>query len=95
MFLWFGINQIFDPIAFIGYVPDFISSVYTAVLFNGIFELIFGLMLLFGYHTKIASLVLGIHLFTITLSLGYNEIAVRDLGLTLATFAIMLGEDKW
>ena len=66
------------------------------MLINGIFETIFGFLLLIGLYTRTSSLFLAIHLLTITISLGYNDIAIRDLGLTIATFAIFIhGKDKW
>ncbi|MEK6917256.1 MAG: DoxX family membrane protein [Nanoarchaeota archaeon] len=99
IFLWFGINQLINPENFMGYLPNFILiSEYarTAIIANGIFDLIFGSLLLAGLFTKIVALILALHLFTITLSLGYNDIAIRDFGLTLVTISIYLGgEDKW
>ncbi len=63
---------------------------------NGLFEVVFGLLLLLGLFTRISAFLLGIHLLGIALSIGYNEIGVRDFGLTLATFSIFLhGPDRW
>ncbi|MEK6856700.1 MAG: hypothetical protein AABX49_01665, partial [Nanoarchaeota archaeon] len=59
------------------------------------FEVVFGLLLLIGLFTKIVSLILALHLLVISFSLGYNDIAVRDFILSLATFSIFLnGKDK-
>lgn len=97
--LWFGINQLVNPADFMGYLPEFLlTSGYagTIIFFNGVFEIIFGTLLLIGLFTRIASFLLGIHLFFIVLGLGYNDIAVRDFALMLATFAITIrGEDQW
>ena len=97
VFLWFGVNQIFDGDTFIGYVPDFLGEyASTLVLLNGIFETFFGLLLIAGYYTRIVAFVLGIHLFFIMIGLGYNDIAVRDFGLMLITFSVALGGgDVW
>jgi len=100
VFLWFGFNQVFDPNYFISYLPAFVYqlpfSVISFVMFNGILELILGGLLIAGMYTRVVAFLLGLHLLAITISLGYNEIAVRDLGLTIATFAVMLnGKDKW
>ena len=63
---------------------------------NGIFEVVFGLLLLLGLFTRVSAFLLGIHLLGIAFSIGYNEIGVRDFGLTLATFSIFLyGADIW
>ena len=99
VFLWFGVNQLLFPANFIGYLPQFLfdSAFATqAVLLNGAFEVVFGLALVIGFFTRWVALLLGLHLFGITLTLGYGEIAVRDFGLTLATLSIFLwGDDKW
>lgn len=100
VFLWFGLTQIFNRDSLIGYLPQFAYSLpiepFTLILFNGIFETILGLFLLVGLYTRVSSFLLGLHLLVITFSLGYNDVAIRDLGLTLATFAVFLnGADKW
>ncbi len=100
VFLWFGLIQIFDPGSMIGYLPQFTYSMPIGslifIFLNGIFETAFGLLLLVGFYTRLSSFLLGLHLLGITFSLGYNDVAIRDFGLTLATFAIFLqGADKW
>ncbi len=66
--------------------PNF---VYIIILLNGIFETIFGILLLIGYFTRIAAFLLALHLLGIAFSLGYNDIAVRDFGLALATASLI------
>ncbi len=97
--LWFGINQLINPDNFLGYLPDFIfSSSYakTFIFANGILEVIAGTLLLLGPFTRFVALIMALHLLVITIELGYGDVAVRDFGLTLSTFAIALwGEDEW
>lgn len=99
VFLWFGINQIFLPDSFIGYLPNFILAndyAKTFVIFNGVFELVLGTLLIIGLFTRITALILAFHLFIIAINLGYNDILVRDLGLAFVTLSIFVGgEDKW
>lgn len=82
-----------------GYLPDFLIATDYArafVLFNGTFELLFGTLLIMGFYTRAVALVLSLNLLLIVINLGYNDIAVRDFGLTLVTFSIFLGgADKW
>ncbi len=69
---------------------------HIIIMGNGIFETVFGILLLLGLFTRISSLLLGLHLMGIMFGLGYNDIAVRDFGLMLATFSIFLqGPDEW
>jgi uncharacterized membrane protein YphA (DoxX/SURF4 family) len=98
--LWFGLNQIFNRELLIGYLPQFAYNIpikpLTIILFNGIFETLFGLLLLVGLFTRLSSLLLGIHILSIAFTLGYNDVAIRDFALALAAFAIFLhGKDKW
>lgn len=97
LFLWFGIGQLVDPESFVSYVPSWVPlDIFTAVLLNGIFETIFGLLLLLGLFTRVVAIVLGLHLIGIAISLGYNDLAWRDMALALATFAVALhGPDEW
>jgi len=98
--LWFGLNQIFNRELLIGYLPQFAYALpiepLTFILINGIFETIFGLLLIIGLFTRISSFLLTLHILGIAFSLGYNDIAIRDYGLAIITFAIFLhGPDKW
>lgn len=98
--LWFGLNNIFNSELLVGYLPQYAYNFpiepLTIMLFTGIFETLFGALLFVGLFTRASSFLLAIHIFIIAVSLGYNDIAIRDYGLALATFAIFLqGPDKY
>ena len=99
VFLWFGLNQLFNFSDWVGFVPVFLTSILSAkilVMINGSLELILGLFMLSGLYLRFSSFILAIHLFFISLSLGYTALAVRDFGLAFATLAIFfLGPDDW
>jgi len=114
VFLWFGVNQLFFPNDFMGYLPAWTMQdqmgmehmLHTTVvmmhatpsgllIMNGLLEIVLGVLLLLGVFTRISALLLGLHLLGITLTLGYNEIAIRDFGLSFATLSIFFqGPDK-
>ena len=104
VFLWFGINQLIHADMFLGYVPSWMFgpsgvvpiSPNIIISINGVFEILFGLMLITGIFTRFVAFFLGLHMIGIMTGLGYNEVAVRDFGLMLATFSIVLhGPDDW
>ena len=100
LFLWFGLTNIFNPNYLLGYLPQYALTFgipgTTIMIINGIFEVILGGLLLIGLFTRISSFILTIHVFGIALSLGYNDVAIRDLGLAIATLVVFLnGKDKW
>ena len=93
--LWFGFAQLFNAGQWLAYVPDSIVSMTgmsatTLVYFNAIFELIFGLLLVFGWQTRIVAFLLAVHLFDIMYVVGYGEIGVRDFGLAVATLVVSM-----
>lgn len=96
--LWFGVSQLLDPAQWIGYLPswvfgiDFVTPI-TLVYLNGIFETVFGLLLIFSQFPRIVSIILAVHMGLIIGHLGYNDLAVRDFGL-LAGFVALAFMNK-
>ena len=99
VFLWFGLNQLFQPDNFMGYLPSFILAsdlAKQAILLNGAFNVVFGGLLLAGLFTRLVSVFLVLHLLSISVSLGYNDVMIRDIGLMFATASIYFSSpDKW
>ncbi len=93
--LWFSIQQFLHNGTWTAYIPDSIVSIShlsasTLVFFNASFELVFGLALVLGWQTRIAALLLALHLFDIMWVVGYGEIGVRDFGLAFGTLVIFM-----
>ena len=100
VFLWFGFTSIFNYEVLVGYLPEFVYSLgislQSIMLLNGIFEIVFGTLLIIGLFTRVVAFVLFLHILSIMFSLGYNDVAIRDFGLAFATLAVFLnGADKW
>ncbi len=71
-------------------------TLHALIMGNGLLETVLGLLLLTGLFTRVSALILSLHLFGIMLGLGYNDLAVRDFGLALATLSVFLhGPDAW
>jgi uncharacterized membrane protein YphA (DoxX/SURF4 family) len=93
--LWFGSQQITSPDSWIRLIPDWATgatglSALTLVKINGWTEIIFGLLHLVGFWTRISALILTLHLAMITFVVGYGPVGVRDFGLTLAALSTFL-----
>ncbi|MDP3728036.1 MAG: DoxX family protein [bacterium] len=99
LFLWFGLNQLFNPGAWVAWLPSWTSNLpiepVTFILLNGFLETVLGFCLVVGVFTRFSALLLSLHLFGIAFSLGYGDIAVRDFSLAIATMAVAFhGSDK-
>lgn len=95
VFLWFGMEQLISTQGWTNLIPKAITditglSASTIVYFNGAFEVVFGLCLLFGYFTRTVALFLAFHMLDIMVVVGYNAVGVRDFGLAIATIKIFL-----
>lgn len=92
VFLYFGFQQALHPNNWASQVPLVLTnSIITAtniIMVNSALELILGTFLLLGLYTRLATLILGLHLVGISFSLGFNPVSVRDFGLAITTLAL-------
>jgi len=98
--IYFGSQQLMDPVSWVSYLPSWTASLpfgqTSFIYLNGWFELVFGILLIAGFYTRIVSGLLALHLASIVFTIGYNEIGVRDFGLTVALASIALyGPSAW
>lgn len=98
--MWFGFQQLLHPESWTGFLPDFLNvfpiTKIGIVYLNGWFEVFASLLMIMGIYVRITSALLIAHLLGIVLSLGYNPIAIRDIGLTFALLSIFLrGQDQF
>lgn len=100
VFLWFGFQQLKYAESWIGYVPETIMkylpiSPSTFIHFNGAFEVVFGIALIFGICTRLSIFLLGLHLAEITYSIGLDSTGVRDFGVVMGSlFVFLYGPDE-
>ncbi|MDD5050701.1 MAG: DoxX family protein [Candidatus Pacebacteria bacterium] len=94
--LWFGTQQLLHPQMWVKILPPWTTSLpfapLTLIAINSWFEIIFGIALLVGFQTRIVALVLALHIFDIAYTLGYGSVAIRDVGLALATLSIAMAD---
>ena len=99
VFLWFGFSQLTDGINWVSWVPEWAVNLFhlppaMIVLANGLFEVVSGALLALNIWTRWVTLLLALHLLIITMEIGATAIGVRDLGLTISTFALALLTEK-
>ena len=98
VFLLFGIDKFFHPVFWAGYIPQWFTlvSAGTLLVVLGIVEAILGAMVLVGFGTRFAASISALMLLGIIISLGYNEIMVRDAGLLCLALGIaVLGAGEY
>lgn len=100
VFFVFGLWQIINPSGWFGYVPNFILALgfnpLTILLLNGIFDTIVGLSLLSGLYLRVFAGLGVLHLLFTSITLGFNDVAVRDFGLMIVLIAVFLnGKDEF
>ena len=96
LFLWFGLSQVTAPTDWVAWVPQWTESLglgtTTVILLNGLFEVVLGVLLAIGFYTRIAALLLSLHLLFIAYEIGYNDIGMRDFALAVATLSLAMFE---
>ena len=92
--LWFGIDELRHPEYWVGFLPPWLSpllpvSIDTFLLFNGIVEILIGSFLLIGFYTRVFGAIACLHLLLIAIAVGYNDIAIRDIGLCAMALSLV------
>lgn len=103
VFLLLGIQQFLFAEQWSSWLPEWLIQALPnaalttrVILVNASIDVLLGLALLLGIFTRIVAILMIIHLVGVLLTLGYNDIAIRDLGILLAAIAVAIyGADRW
>jgi len=97
VFIWFGIDKFIHPNywinawlpgGFIDFIERFGLDSTRFIYINGVFEILVGLSFILGVFTKIFSFLGIVFLVVIIITIGLNEIIIRDIGLIGGLLAI-------
>lgn len=95
VFLWFGIDKFVHPSLWIGWMPDGMNGMMgmqnnSWMQLVAVTEIVIALTLIIPVRTlqQIASIAASLHLLAILTQVGWNEIAVRDIGLLFMSVAV-------
>ncbi len=103
VFAYFGVEKFINPDVWIGWMPDWLDNVAGLSLkqwmdVTAIAEIIIAAALLFPYRLiqRIAAFLAALHLTAILTQVGWNEIAVRDIGLLMMASSLwyLLKDDR-
>ncbi len=104
VFLWFGVDKWVHPSAWYGWMPSWLTSFLhggaldSFIYLNGIFEVAVGLAFVANRFVQIAAASAGAFLFLIALTVGANEVTIRDnalLGVCIVLFVNAGEKAKW
>ena len=91
VFLSFAVLQVLDPVGFSTYLPSVLqtSQATTYIYLNAAIDAFLGITILFDLLSRIAPLLGSVHLLAIAVSIGFNDVGVRDFGLSMACLALV------
>ena len=98
VFLWFGISKVLQPDAWIAWLPQWTEqlpiSTTTQLFLQGIGEAVLGVLLLFGLFTRVAAAIAAILLVAVIVTIGFNDIAIRDLAILSIAIALVFNKNN-
>lgn len=102
IFIVFGIWEISNPLYWSGFVPSFISKIFSninlLVQIHGIILAAVGMMFAFDFRTKVASAIGTLVMLDIVFSLvfesGFSSLVVRDFVILLLVASVFFDDYK-
>ncbi len=92
----FGIDKFLNPLLWMGFLPVWMNGLLNQPLdvwikIIGTMEIALAVLLLIPYWRvrQVAGILIALHLVAVLAQVGWNDIGVRDLGLLLASTAMV------
>ncbi len=93
---YFGVDKFAHPLIWIGWIPSWIDGLFTLpretwLQIIGSFEVLLALLLLMPIRAvrQTGTILIALHFTGILTQVGWNDIAIRDIGLLLADIALL------
>jgi hypothetical protein len=97
VFGYFGIDKFVTPVLWMGFLPAWMDGLLgmpkeTWIAVVGAAEIVMAVMLLIPHSLvrRIGAGLIILHLITVVIQVGWNDIGVRDIGLLLSAAAMYL-----
>lgn len=92
-FVIFGYGKLTDLASWMGFVPPWMSPllpmpVGAFLQTVGVVELLLGVLLIIGFRVRVVATLATLHLLGVLITLGYNDLAVRDFVAFMAAIAL-------
>lgn len=97
-FLWIGLDIIFHPANWVGFVPQnvpFGISREHAIFLGGIADVALGAFLILRWWEKLVALLVALHLLGILIFNGIDAVLIRDVGLLGTALALVFWPTKY
>ena len=96
VFIWFGIDKLFHPDAWIYYLqalPSWMRALMyfddkTVMLISAIVEILLGFWVLIPWKNYIPAFAIVLYFIPVLVSVGFDTVGVRDLGLMISSLAL-------
>ena len=98
VFLWIGLDIIFHPTNWIGFVPQDVPlglSREREVCLNGVFDVALGGLLSMRWWEKLVAALAVLHLGGILVTSGIDAVLIRDVGLLGMALALLAWPTKY
>lgn len=94
-FLWIGILILKTPESWGGFIQPWAQKllplpIKEIMIGTAFLDLAVGALLLIDFWTWLAALIGAVHIMTIFVTVGINEVTVRDIGIFASAIALML-----
>ncbi|MEK6860422.1 MAG: DoxX family protein [Nanoarchaeota archaeon] len=94
VFFYFGIDKFFHTQAWMNWIPPKLTfilpiSAQTFTYILGVIEMVIGLFVFIGFFTRIFATIASVILLAIIVSIGFNEVAARDITILITTISLI------
>ena len=94
-FMWVGVMILQSPEAWASYMQPWAAALLplpavSAIQATAVLDLVIGVFLLIGFFTPLAALLAALHMVSVLVVTGINDVTVRDIGLLGASTALFL-----
>ncbi|MBI3332393.1 hypothetical protein HYZ99_05580 [Candidatus Peregrinibacteria bacterium] len=97
VFGYFGVDKFIHPLFWIGWMPPWLDgfmglSKEVWLMITGATEAVFAVMLLIPHRRvrQAGAILVALHLVAVHTQTGWNDIAIRDIGLLMSSIALFL-----